>query len=207
MQSAWTCGEHGPVAPLHAARPGTSEQLAHLAAKSMVPVWLPWPLPPGWLTTGFRYAGDDRTGPVASVVALSGPNPLPGHGPRHQPAADLLLVAEQPAVGLGASLAGLPGGRRRRLAVRRAGGGRPAGQGPGRRASGAPVERAGRRRPCGLRRRGARRVVVADHVATQRRRDGAGRAAAGRRPRPRASAGHTHRRAESATGLSRPHLG
>jgi hypothetical protein len=108
MHSDWTCGEHGPVAPLYPSRPGTSEQLAHIAAKSKVPVWLPWPLPAGWLTTGFRYAGDDRTGPIASVVALSGPNPLPDHGSEHQPTADLLLVAEQPAVGLGASLAGLP---------------------------------------------------------------------------------------------------
>jgi hypothetical protein len=108
MQSAWSCGAHGAVAPLHAARPGTTEQLAHLATKSTVPVWVPWPLPAGWLITGLRQAGDDRSGPVASVVALSGPNPLPGVEPQHQPTADLLLVAEQPAVGLGASLAGLP---------------------------------------------------------------------------------------------------
>jgi hypothetical protein len=107
MHSAWTCGEHGPVAPLHPVRPGTSEQLAHLAARATVPVWLPWPLPTGWLASGFRHAGDDRTGPVAAVVALSGPNPLPGVEARLQPTADLLLVAEQPAVGLGSSLAGL----------------------------------------------------------------------------------------------------
>ncbi len=107
MHSAWTCAEHGPVAPLHPARPGTNEQLAHLAARATVPVWLPWPLPPGWLASGFRQAGDERTGPVATVVALSGPNPLPEAEARLQPTADLLLVAEQPAVGLGANLAGL----------------------------------------------------------------------------------------------------
>lgn len=105
MNSAWTCSEHGAVAPLHPPRPGTSEQLAQIATHSAVPVWLPWPLPNGWLVTGFQQAGDERSGPVASVVALSGPNPLPGH--EHQPTADLLVVAEQPAVGLGASLAGL----------------------------------------------------------------------------------------------------
>jgi hypothetical protein len=109
MHSAWTCSEHGGVAPLHPPRPGTSEQLAQMAARSSVPVWLPWPLPSGWLVTGLQVAGDERTGPVASVVALSGPNPLPGDGHEHQPTADLLLVAEQPAVGLGASLAGLTG--------------------------------------------------------------------------------------------------
>jgi hypothetical protein len=108
MHSAWTCPEHGAVAPLHAPHPGTSEQVAHLAARSAVPVWLPWPLPAGWLVTGVRHAGDDHSGPVASVVACSGPNPLPDHDGVHRPTADLLLVAEQPAVGLGASLAGLP---------------------------------------------------------------------------------------------------
>ena len=115
MQSAWTCSEHGAVAPLHPVRAGTSEHVAHLSAQSAVPVWLPWPLPPGWLVTGLQHAGDDRSGPVASVVACSGPNPLPEHavgseaGPTTdlQPTAALLLVAEQPAVGLGANLAGL----------------------------------------------------------------------------------------------------
>jgi hypothetical protein len=112
MQSAWTCPEHGAVAPLHPPHPGTSEQVAHLSAHSTVPVWLPWPLPTGWLVTGIQHAGDDHSGPVASVVACSGPNPLAHHSPdagdAHQPVADLLLVAERPAVGLGASLAGLP---------------------------------------------------------------------------------------------------
>ncbi|MFL6100136.1 MAG: DUF6758 family protein [Actinomycetales bacterium] len=107
MHSAWACAEHGEVAPLNPARPGTSEQIARIAERSKVPVWLPWPLPVGWLVTGVMHAGDDRTGAVASVVALSGPNPLPGHAPAHMPTADLLLIAEQPAVGLGASLAGL----------------------------------------------------------------------------------------------------
>jgi hypothetical protein len=107
MHSAWTCPEHGAVAPLQPAHPGTSEQLAHLAAISVVPVWLPWPLPSGWLVSGVQSAGDEVTGPVATVVALAGPNPLPGHGAEHQVVADLLLVAEQPAVGLGANLAGL----------------------------------------------------------------------------------------------------
>jgi hypothetical protein len=47
------------------------------------------------------YAGDDRDGARATVIAMSGPSPLGG-------AADLLLVAEEPGVGLGARLAGLP---------------------------------------------------------------------------------------------------
>jgi hypothetical protein len=58
---------------------------------------------PGWLVTGLGWAGDDRTGAHATAVACSGPAPLRG-GP-----ADLLLVAEEPGVGLGNRLAGLPG--------------------------------------------------------------------------------------------------
>jgi hypothetical protein len=54
------------------------------------------------MVTGFSGAGDERSGMRATVVALSGPNPVGGP-------ADLLVVAEEPGVGLGAGLAGLPG--------------------------------------------------------------------------------------------------
>ena len=67
-----------------------------------VPVWLPWPLPRGWLVTGFATAGDERTGWRATAVACSGPAPLGG-------VADLVLVAEEPGVGLGARFAGVDG--------------------------------------------------------------------------------------------------
>ncbi len=67
---------------------------------SRVPVWVPWPLPTGWLVTGFAYVGDERSGVRATVVAVSGPSLT--YGP-----ADLLLIAEEPGVGLGAAFAGL----------------------------------------------------------------------------------------------------
>jgi hypothetical protein len=67
-----------------------------------VPIWVPWPLPTGWLVTGFADAGDDRSGALAVAVALSGPAPLGGP-------ADLVLVAEEPGVGLGSCFAGQPG--------------------------------------------------------------------------------------------------
>lgn len=73
-----------------------------LARQAKVPVWLPWPLPTGWLVTGFTGAGDERTGVRAAAVALSGPNPLGGP-------AEMLIIAEEPGIGLGAGLAGLPG--------------------------------------------------------------------------------------------------
>jgi hypothetical protein len=67
-----------------------------------VPVWVPWPLPPSWLVTGFAEAGDERSGGLAVAVALSGASPVGGP-------ADLVIVAEEPGVGLGSSYAGLPG--------------------------------------------------------------------------------------------------
>jgi hypothetical protein len=100
--SAWRCDRHGEIQPLSLARMPTLDGLHVLAGQARVPVWLPWPLPDGWLVTGFTGAGDERTGTTASVLALTGPNPLGGP-------AEMLIVAEEPGVGLGAGLAGLPG--------------------------------------------------------------------------------------------------
>lgn len=102
LSSQWLCDRHGPVHPLRRQLPLRSEALAAVARSSAVPVWVPWPLPPGWLVTGFAAAGDERTGARATVVAVSGPAPLGGPG-------DLLLVAEEPGVGLGARFAGIAG--------------------------------------------------------------------------------------------------
>ena len=100
--SAWRCELHGEIQPLALARLPTVDGLRALVRQARVPVWLPWPLPPGWLVSGFTGAGDERTGTRASAVSLSGPNPLGGP-------ADMLIIAEEPGVGLGAGLAGLPG--------------------------------------------------------------------------------------------------
>jgi hypothetical protein len=90
------------VAPFHLAPRVCADALDHVVAQAVVPVWLPYPMLPGWTVSGVGHAGDDRTGGRASLVALSGPSPLSGP-------ADLFLVAEEPGVGLGAHLAGLPG--------------------------------------------------------------------------------------------------
>lgn len=103
--SAWQCEAHGPVPPLQpVVKPGPDclETERSLAARGSTPLWVPWPLPAGWVVTGFAHAGDERSGAVATVVGCSGPAPLGG-------AADLLLIAETPGVGLAARLAGLPG--------------------------------------------------------------------------------------------------
>jgi len=102
MNSRWTCEDHGVVDPFQAApRPG-ADALGWLLKLTRVPVWLPWPLPPGWFVSGMTYAGDERRGGRASALACSGPAPFGGVG-------ELLLVAEEPGVGLGAWFAGLLG--------------------------------------------------------------------------------------------------
>ncbi len=100
--SDWQCDLHGQVHPLQPVVQPTVQVLADYARRAAVPVWVPWPLPQGWVVTGAVCAGDDRSGGRATVVACSGPAPLGGAG-------ELFLVAEEPGVGLGARLAGLPG--------------------------------------------------------------------------------------------------
>jgi hypothetical protein len=93
---------HGEIYPLRQVRGISEEGLAGLTRKSAVPVMLPWPLPGGWLVTGFAAAGDERSGTRGAAVALSGPNPIGGP-------AEMLLICEELGVGLGAYCAALNG--------------------------------------------------------------------------------------------------
>ena len=99
---SWQCDVHGTVYPLQPVIPPSVEALNVVVHRTQVPVWMPWPLPVGWLFTGVAYAGDDRSGGRASAVACSGPGPLGGVG-------ELILVAEELGVGLGARYAGIDG--------------------------------------------------------------------------------------------------
>jgi hypothetical protein len=90
------------VYPLQPVVPPRVEGVGVVVNRSRVPVWMPWPLPVGWLFTGVAYAGDDVSGGRASAVACSGPSPLGGPG-------ELILVAEELGVGLGAHYAGVDG--------------------------------------------------------------------------------------------------
>jgi hypothetical protein len=100
--SSWQCEQHGEVLPFQTKPVVTQAALEHLASVSRVPVWMPRPLPVGWVVSGLGWAGDERTGARATAVALSGPDPLGGPG-------DVVLVAEEPGIGLGARLAGSAG--------------------------------------------------------------------------------------------------
>lgn len=100
MSSAWVCEHHGEVAPLRVIAPLGERTVETVARRSRVPVCQLSPAPVAWTLGGIAVAGDDR---ATTGVALgwSGPSPLGGP-------ADLVLVAEEPGVGLGARYAGLP---------------------------------------------------------------------------------------------------
>ena len=99
---AWQCDLHGEVPPLRTGLSLSTEGLESVRRGAVVPVWLPWPLPHGWVVTGFATAGDERSGTRGCTVALSGPNPVGGP-------AEMVLVSEELGVGLGARFAGLAG--------------------------------------------------------------------------------------------------
>jgi len=95
----WRCPFHGAVEPLQPAIPAEPYHLHDTASSAGVPMWLPWPMPAGWSVSGVRRTGG--TGPARGVaLALSGP----GVAARQ---VELVVVAEEPGVGLGASYAGL----------------------------------------------------------------------------------------------------
>ncbi len=103
MDSGWVCARHGEVTAPYARLPHpTAEAVRQLARADGVPLWSALPLPGGWTLAGLGTANDTRTGRArATAVALAGPSPLGGP-------ADLLLVAEEPGVGLGEHVAGMP---------------------------------------------------------------------------------------------------
>lgn len=98
--SAWECPRHGVVHPYMVLTHIGVEAIEHVVGRTTVPLWMPHPLPRGWVCSGVAYAGDERTGACATVSCLSGPGPLGG-------AAEMLIVAEEPGVGLGSRHAGL----------------------------------------------------------------------------------------------------
>jgi hypothetical protein len=110
MHSEWRCDDDGVVSPMHVAEHISAEIVESACAKvrhdpvpGRTPMWCPWPLPRGWMLTGVAWVGDDRSGVKATAVACSGPGPVE-NGP-----ADIVLVAEEPGIGLGTRFAGVSG--------------------------------------------------------------------------------------------------
>lgn len=100
--SAWECPAHGAVPPVKRAPQPSADWMRHVCASSRLPVWLPWPLPDGWVVAGVAPVGDDVGGLSAVATVLAGPSPLGGP-------AEMLVVAEEPGVGFCAHLVGLDG--------------------------------------------------------------------------------------------------
>lgn len=98
----WHCDLHGVVHPVQPILPPGPGVLSSVVARSQVPLWLPWPMPHHWALGGVAYAGDHHSGARSTVVAAGGPSPFGGD-------CDLMLIAEEMGVGLGARFAGLPG--------------------------------------------------------------------------------------------------
>jgi len=102
MSSDWRCDVHGVVLPMHIAPHATAETIGQARRVARVPLWCPWPLLPGWTVTGVGWVGDDRSLGRATAIACTAPSPVGGVG-------DLVLIAEEPGIGLGAHFAGLDG--------------------------------------------------------------------------------------------------
>jgi len=102
MSKGWRCERHGTVPPLTSMSNLTAEWIAHIAKTSGVPLWMPWPLPTGWTVTGAVGVSDGNVPGAAAALLCTGP------GARSGPA-ELVLVAEEPGIGLGAGYAGLDG--------------------------------------------------------------------------------------------------
>ncbi len=102
MSSRWRCDHDGDTEPMQLRAPVAGGALDQVSEASGVPVWVPWPAPVGWTLGGLGSVGDQRRPLRGSVTAWCGPSPVGG-------AADLVLVAEEPGIGLGARYAGVPG--------------------------------------------------------------------------------------------------
>jgi hypothetical protein len=98
--SSWECPRHGTVHPYSVLTHLGTDAIDHVVARAKVPLWMPHAMPYGWVCSGIGYAGDERTGAIATATCMSGPSPLGG-------AADLVVVAEEPGVGLGARHGGM----------------------------------------------------------------------------------------------------
>lgn len=97
------CASHGVVEPLW--RPddvGYESFAALVKSVGAIPMYLPWPMSPGWTVSDFGYVGsaDHQDEAQATVTTSVGTSDLDGP-------VEVTVVAEDPGVGLGSRCAGL----------------------------------------------------------------------------------------------------
>lgn len=98
----WWCDHDGFVAAIDGYADPTVHDLLHQASQVAAPTWLPWPMLDQLSLSGSGVAVEASGLPQATVAAFSGPDVIGG-------AADLVIVCEEPMVGLGARYAGAAG--------------------------------------------------------------------------------------------------
>jgi hypothetical protein len=95
-----SCREHGLVLPMQPSTAADADVANQVAAISAVPLWTPWPPPVGWRLAALQVVGEDG-GPWRAVASgLQAEDRVWGPG-------EIVLVAEEPGVGLGSALAGI----------------------------------------------------------------------------------------------------
>ena len=99
LASGSSCPDHGVVEALRRPRESTYDAFVeHLALAAGFPTYLPWPMSPGWAVSDFAVVVGAR-GPSATMTCCSGTSALDGP-------VDVIIVTEEPGVGLGARIAG-----------------------------------------------------------------------------------------------------
>ena len=95
------CLQHGTQPPLwRPEAPSYDDFTAHLRLADGFPTYLPWPLAAGWWVSDFGVVASDSGRAAATVTCCTGATEADGR-------VDLLVVAEEAGVGLGARCAGL----------------------------------------------------------------------------------------------------
>jgi hypothetical protein len=101
-QGLMSCPNHGDVVPLWRPESASRESFADLMRLAgQLPVYLPWPMSPGWQISDFGVVAEQREGnsrTLASFTTTTGISDMDG------PVA-VTLVIEEPGVGLGARCA------------------------------------------------------------------------------------------------------
>ncbi|MDT9594468.1 DUF6758 family protein [Nocardioides zeae] len=102
-QGTWACDDHGPTDPLWRPSEPTYDSFAeHLRRTPVFPTYLPWPLGPGWQLSDFALVGSQPDSSTATLTCATGVSALDGP-------VEVIVVAEEPGVGLGARCAGTGG--------------------------------------------------------------------------------------------------